>query len=57
LAKGDPPLVDIHPMKVLFQIPNNDAPVLEGNFSKAFKEFVALCLKKEPSEVIIKYLT
>ncbi|KAF1824182.1 Pkinase-domain-containing protein [Dissoconium aciculare CBS 342.82] len=50
LALGEPPYSDIHPMKVLFLIPKNPAPVLEGNFSKDFKDFVHKCLRKEPRE-------
>lgn len=50
LALGEPPYSDIHPMKVLFLIPKNPAPVLEGNFSKEFKDFVHRCLRKEPKE-------
>ncbi|KAK4500040.1 hypothetical protein PRZ48_008226 [Zasmidium cellare] len=50
LALGEPPYSDIHPMKVLFLIPKNPAPILEGNFSKDFKDFVFKCLRKEPRE-------
>ena len=50
LALGEPPYSDIHPMKVLFLIPKNPAPVLDGNFSKDFKDFVHRCLRKEPKE-------
>ncbi|KAH8835022.1 kinase-like domain-containing protein [Flagelloscypha sp. PMI_526] len=50
LAKGEPPYAELHPMKVLFLIPKNPPPILEGNFSKPFREFVALCLQRDPRD-------
>jgi len=51
LAKGEPPNSDLHPMKVLFLIPKNEPPQLDGNFSKLFRDFVDKCLNKEPANV------
>ena len=47
-TKSVTPHADLHPMRVLFLIPKSNPPELLGNYSKSFKEFIALCLNKDP---------
>ncbi|KNA20317.1 hypothetical protein SOVF_053080 isoform A [Spinacia oleracea] len=50
MAEGLPPRSDVHPMRVLFMISIEPAPMLEDKekWSLIFHDFVAKCLTKEP---------
>lgn len=48
MVNGEPPNASTHPMKVLFLIPKQPAPRLQGTeYSRDFKDFVAQCLVKD----------
>jgi len=51
LAKGEPPYAELHPMKVLFLIPQSTPPNLDASHSRAFRDFIAACLRKDPALV------
>lgn len=51
LAEGEPPYASLHPMKVLFLIPKNPPPELSDRYSKTFRDFVQLCLQRDPRNV------
>lgn len=49
MIHAEPPHASTHPMKVLFLIPKEPAPRLEGDqYSNSFKDFIAQCLTKDP---------
>ncbi|RYR68577.1 hypothetical protein Ahy_A03g015061 [Arachis hypogaea] len=51
MAEGVPPRSSVHPMRVLFMISIEPAPMLEDKekwFVSIFHDFVAKCLTKEP---------
>ncbi|KIR62602.1 STE/STE20/YSK protein kinase [Cryptococcus bacillisporus CA1873] len=52
MAKGDPPLSEYHPMRVLFLIPKARAPTLdpEEGWSEEFQDFIEKCLQKDPQD-------
>eukprot|EP00291_Cryptomonas_curvata_P004628 CAMPEP_0172190106 /NCGR_PEP_ID=MMETSP1050-20130122/22920_1 /TAXON_ID=233186 /ORGANISM="Cryptomonas curvata, Strain CCAP979/52" /LENGTH=298 /DNA_ID=CAMNT_0012864925 /DNA_START=66 /DNA_END=959 /DNA_ORIENTATION=+ len=50
LAKGRTPFEGQKPLKVLKSILRSDPPELTGEFTQAFKDFVKLCLGRNPAE-------
>ncbi|VDL98887.1 unnamed protein product [Schistocephalus solidus] len=52
LAEGAPPNADVHPMRVLFDIPRNPPPKLPERYSSNFRNFVQCCLVRSPENDI-----
>ncbi|KAF8939292.1 hypothetical protein BGZ58_010189 [Dissophora ornata] len=50
IATGNPPFADQDPMRAVSLIPKSRPAQLEGDWSPAMKEFVALCLHEEPNK-------
>jgi len=55
LAKGRPPFSEFAPSRVFSMVVNNPPPSLDDpkekkKFSSAFKDFISLCLQKDPSK-------
>eukprot|EP00033_Pygsuia_biforma_P002405 GCRY01002664.1.p1 GENE.GCRY01002664.1~~GCRY01002664.1.p1 ORF type:complete len:338 (+),score=51.25 GCRY01002664.1:267-1280(+) len=50
LTKGHPPYESEDPAKVIKNIVEKDPPVLTGNYSSTFKDFVSKCLVKDPKK-------
>eukprot|EP00967_Tisochrysis_lutea_P017998 scaffold20394_cov36-Tisochrysis_lutea.AAC.1 len=47
----EPPHADVHPMKVLLLIPNQEPPSLQGEeWSAGFRDFVTCCLKRNAAD-------
>ena len=59
MAKGEPPLAEYHPMRVLFLIPKAKAPRLDARegWTEDFRSFIEACLQKEPTNVsfLVRY--
>lgn len=49
LATGKAPMADLHPTRVMFLIPANPPPKLEGNYDPLLKDLIAHCLVKDPA--------
>lgn len=49
MADGEPPYINEKQAKVLFNIVTKDPPPINKRFSETFREFVKLCLTKDPS--------
>ena len=48
LAQGQPPWLNQHPNRVLFNIVFRDIPPIDDKWSPEFHDFVGKCLNKDP---------
>ncbi len=48
MVTGKPPHSNVPPLKVINLIPSSAPPLLEGDYSREFQNFVAQCLQKDP---------
>jgi serine/threonine protein kinase len=51
LAEGEPPLIELPPLRALFAIATQPAPTVRNpeRYSAAFRSFLGLCLNKDPN--------
>ncbi|KAJ3441538.1 sterile20-like kinase isoform b-related [Anaeramoeba flamelloides] len=52
MAEGKPPLLDLHPLRALFSIPNNPPPTFKepDNWSENLNDLLSKCLEKDPGK-------
>ena len=50
IADGEPPYMNEPQARVLLKIVRNDPPPINNRFSKEFKNFVKICLTKDPAK-------
>lgn len=52
MAEGDPPHSDLHPMRVIFKIPQAPPPTLQdaAEYSEHFNDFIKRCLEKDAAK-------
>eukprot|EP01112_Ceratiomyxa_fruticulosa_P018274 TRINITY_DN5813_c0_g1_i4.p1 TRINITY_DN5813_c0_g1~~TRINITY_DN5813_c0_g1_i4.p1 ORF type:complete len:555 (-),score=108.81 TRINITY_DN5813_c0_g1_i4:47-1711(-) len=52
MAEILPPHANVHPMRVLFMIPRDSAPILKDKnaWSPSFQDFLSKCLNKDPKQ-------
>lgn len=49
LAQGEPPYIDLHPVKAVMEIAKNLPPRVPNKHSSEFRQFVQSCLVKDPN--------